>query len=238
MDKIVDNRDTDIIDFIDPACVVKDNLHSGLPKFERSSIWVLTCLTLLLKSLVNGDAELMAKLTSEYRQPAYFKCDEGNEQSRLGSTFTLGLLNCFSDILCNNVDSYQKLGDWLTSAFKTSSILPTSITGYADLFGFQSAIEHLRWATLCTAMFIEGQKPKARRSALRSVQPAVDQLEGQYKLILGALDSIDLDRTNETANEDVINVVKANWKQSVNFFKAILELTNLIITDMKLPKTN
>lgn len=200
----------------------------------------MTCLTLLLKCLAKGDMELMSRLTSEYRQPAYFKCEEGHEQSKAGSAFTLGLLDCFSGVCqSNSSDAIQKFVDWLTSAFKTSAVLPTSITGYADLFCFQSAVEHLRWATLSTAMYMEGQKPKARRAALRSLQPAVDRLEAEYKHILSSLGSIDHQSPVEVEiEEEVYKVVLANWKQSINFFKAVLELTNLIIADMKLPKTH
>jgi hypothetical protein len=199
----------------------------------------MTCLTLLLKCLANGDNTLMIKLTSEYRQPTYFKCEGGQEHAVLRTAFVLGLLDGFEALFQNdNNGACQRLDSWLASTFQACVVLPKYVTQYADLFSFATVIEHLRWATLCSAMYIEGQKPKARRSALRSIQMIVGRLEVEYMSILNALSSVVLDCQPAVQNELVHTRVLANWKQSIGTFKAVLELTGLIVADLKLPQAN
>lgn len=223
--KIRDNRDRDVVDFLDQAGRVKHDFFDPLPAFNLVSIWVFTSVTILFKALATGDQALLGRLAKEYMFPACFQPQgETSPIDRDRSQFVLVLLGTFTGASAAGSspgDSHAAL----VAALAGPSALPSQITGYEDILACQWPVEQLRWACLAVALFVHGQKPKARRAVARHMQPTIDALRAQHKALekqIGAValvalgeDADDLENAKaEDANVENANVDNANLEDA------------------------
>lgn len=172
MKNLSDNRDRDIIEFVDPAGVVKKVLLDTLPTFGRTSILVYTFLPIFLRGLAFGNLEfydLSEKFSSnmksldkkmftamDHRKFEFIKnfatlCDEYERGQRDFSILVNGLrlIHCSSDhshLINMNFDA-------------------ENMPEYDFLSEFQCVLEMGMWVTLSLAFAVMGTlSSKGRKS--------------------------------------------------------------------------
>lgn len=221
--KIADNRDMDIIAFLDHSGNLATNLFPTLPKFDKTALWCISALALLLKALIAQDQATLTELRESYAFPEAFHSGPNERPA-----FVLGLLEIFANGPITDPDAVLSKMRELISDVKISPM------GYNAIASVEWRIERLRWATLAFHMAAHGIKQqKLRKALLRSLRPALDLLQAEYTACEGMITSFAYgpiligSATDEVKQAE--DLVISNLRRSMENFKALLALSQPVL---------
>lgn len=217
--QISDNRDTEIIDYLDNAGAPR-NMLNELPKFDRLNIWTYTCISLLLKSLASGDKKEVERLQMNYRIPNYFKNLDGTVHSLERAEFAVELLDiCHS--VCSGNTQYDSHVVWIESQIDLKPEM--MISGYKDIHLIQWQIEKLRWVSAGFSYMYLMQNSKSRKALYSSFSATLSTLKNVSMNLKNSISSAIFSSVDDMNSVDLM--LHSNWEKSVQAFTRILKIS-------------
>lgn len=223
MSKLCDNRDKDVIEYVDASGSVSKDLLQSLRSFDRSMIWMYTTLTLLLRSLAHSDSEMLNKITKEVNITPCVLIDQ-NPFNAERITFFQELLKAYSLPFSFDAEVLKNLCPTSDDVSGQNSI------DYFVLSSLQWKAERIRWISLSLACFLKGQSAKMRKCAQGSVQDVCSQLDHSVQCLSEAIKGVenwscspinnfwpDQDNWNRS-----MSILEENWGKSLKGVNIIL----------------
>lgn len=216
--KISDNRDQEILDYLDHSGSLCE-LTANLPKFDRLCIWTYTCITLLLKALSSADKAELDRLQQNYRMPEYFLLD--GEVSNDRADFVIELLDICHAIAAEG-KTFESHNHWLEKSLGIPDVI--EISKYEDLQAIQWLTEKFRWITLSFSYIFTARNSKAKKITHSDYSVALLTIQTAHGKILRWISSLKF----SSDASPVDRMLHSNWQQSIDTFIQILNIRSII----------
>lgn len=227
--KISDNRDTDIVYYLDQSGAIKEEIYSLLPSFNKSSIWTYTCFTLILKSLLKSDSNQLSQLKATYLYPEYLRVD-CSEIDQCRVVFVKDLVELLGEYKFDG-ENIQNIISGLRELVPTISNEDVKIKCYTSIQGLQWQAEQLRWLSICTSLFVCSHKGKVKKHVQKEVSSIYSSLSAALKTLKANLSSIEMHDFSEALSSETSQMIVDDWHRSVSNIIGILDLTQDLIKE-------
>ncbi len=254
MANLSDNRDRDVLDFVDHSGRSQRQLMSGWGTFGRTSILILTFIPLLLRSLVMNDADqlrtlvektasslvkvrgLAASLSEGHHLSLLQLLLDGSSaylSSGLDAAVLISALSAIVDAVSASEEADRVVEGSLYRTIEEASIDHLSYERIALLFW---PIEEGRWIALILASLASGVSPKMRKEVKELAAPLeaklavnVDRRSALLSKIEGLLGNLGRPACITDGEGALWGDLMGSWKSSIASFGLICKESRLLL---------
>ncbi|PJF17391.1 hypothetical protein PSACC_02847 [Paramicrosporidium saccamoebae] len=231
-----DNRDRDVVDFVDHAGVVKSKILNQLPTFGRTSILIYTFIPILLRGLLFDDAnqlDLLVKKFIENQAKIESHPVSAAEATRL--SFVQSLITVVTNYIESEKDAKVMI-DGLNELLSTKQVVQSAIApSYESISAIEWELERSHWIVLTVGFLIKG-KPlvKNRKLAKNIANELLGNLEDQSSSHLAALGELTTNLSGQECPvqdcDEVWSALTQSFKHSITAFLKICGNTGSLLS--------
>jgi hypothetical protein len=204
-----------------------------LPTFDKTDVWIYTCLPLLFRSLSFGDEKALDTIFStccDFKSTTIFVDSEKLE-------FFKDLFMIFSKSGFVDIAKLQIL----VKRIEFRTLILSASTAYTLLSDTQFEIEKIRWVLLAIGSCLRGFPHKLKSKYLSDFSIFMDILSGKLssysslgEIVQGTIqqsDQFELVTLNEV--EETSKLLQENWRKSANGIRLLICNCQVLITEIK-----
>jgi hypothetical protein len=230
-----DNRDRDVMDFVDHAGVVKSKILNQLPTFGRTSILIYTFIPIFLRGLLFSDADQLDLLVKKFIE----------NQAKIGShpvsaaeatrlVFIQSLITIVTRYIESEKDAKVML-DGLHELLSTGQTVRSVIVpNYESISAIQWELERNHWIVLAVGCLVKGGPDTRTRKLTKNIANGLlGSLKSQslsHSAALGGLmANLSVQECSVPDCDEIWSVLTQSFKHSTTAFLKICANTESII---------
>lgn len=234
MANLSDNRDRDVVDFVDHVGVIRVKVLNKLPTFGRASILIYTFIPILLRALLTDDSLQLSHTLTKFDGLLQLIQDHpksAQEAERL--EFVKSLMHAVSEYI-KVEKAPQSLIDALAKLLPPSEVIVANfVPTYELLTSIQWELERDHWTGLFIACMMRGLGRKERRSAGSKAAALIQCLESKANIRKGLLE----EASSHVSTLPCPNIISADqwteltlsWTHSLTSYRTICDSSLAIL---------